>query len=315
MNSDLLSKFARELKSQRESQNITLEQIHTKTRIDKKFLVAIEEGNFSVMPEVYTRAFIKEYAQAVGLNPNEVIEKYSLAIKGITYDKDSESVERENITKEKEVTHKIVEPSIEDINDKTFDVEKSSKKTVIYILTAVIIFIAIFSLYKLFLENDNNRIITEKPFEEVISEKQIAVNNSTTDKKEKSVHSNNITLPQNKISTEKVEPSQKNNSQTIEEPLKKGMLTLTILGTGKSWIRAVSDNENTTEFIIEQNSKKVIYANERFYLHIGNSAGVRLFLNNKDLLLRGAEGKVRKVFVTKEGINYLRRTPVLNNAE
>ncbi len=81
---------------------------------------------------------------------------------------------------------------------------------------------------------------------------------------------------------------------------------------GKSWIRVVSDEKDNMEFIIDQGITKVLNAKEKFYLHIGNSGGVKIFLNNKDLFFSGSEGKVRKIFVTKNGIEYLKRTPIFN---
>ena len=74
----------------------------------------------------------------------------------------------------------------------------------------------------------------------------------------------------------------------------------------------VSHNKDNVEFIIDKGMIKVFYAKEKFYLHVGNSAGVKLYLNNKDLLFSGSDGKVRKIFVTENGIEYLRRTPVLD---
>ena len=57
---------------------------------------------------------------------------------------------------------------------------------------------------------------------------------------------------------------------------------------------------------------KELNAKDKFYLHIGNSGGIKLLLNNQDLSFSGATGRVRKIFVTKNGIEYLRRTPIIN---
>ncbi|MFS0561141.1 RodZ domain-containing protein [Terribacillus sp. 179-K 1B1 HS] len=63
------------LREARESKGMTLEDVQQRTKIQKRYLKAIEENNHSVMPgEFYTRAFIKEYAQTVGLDPDEVLE-------------------------------------------------------------------------------------------------------------------------------------------------------------------------------------------------------------------------------------------------
>lgn len=65
------------LKEAREEKNITLDNLQETTKIQKRYLVAIEEGNFHILPGTfYARAFIKEYATAVGLDPNELLETY-----------------------------------------------------------------------------------------------------------------------------------------------------------------------------------------------------------------------------------------------
>ena len=47
------------------------------TKIQKRYLVGIEEGNYSIMPGTfYVRAFIKQYAEAVGLDPDEIFEEF-----------------------------------------------------------------------------------------------------------------------------------------------------------------------------------------------------------------------------------------------
>lgn len=65
-----------ELKNARISQEISLVDISAATRINVKFLQAIEDGEFSILPQAYVRAFIREYAAQVGINPDESIKKY-----------------------------------------------------------------------------------------------------------------------------------------------------------------------------------------------------------------------------------------------
>ncbi|MDY0408214.1 RodZ domain-containing protein [Virgibacillus soli] len=65
------------LKEAREEKNISLSSLQETTKIQKRYLKAIEEENFSLLPgKFYARAFIREYAIAVGLNPEELLEEY-----------------------------------------------------------------------------------------------------------------------------------------------------------------------------------------------------------------------------------------------
>ncbi|KGX93323.1 hypothetical protein N781_11860 [Pontibacillus halophilus JSM 076056 = DSM 19796] len=65
------------LKEAREAKGLSLDDVQQETKIQKRYLQAIETGNFSIMPgKFYTRAFIRQYAEAVGLDPDEVMEEH-----------------------------------------------------------------------------------------------------------------------------------------------------------------------------------------------------------------------------------------------
>src|SRR5690625_24868 len=65
------------LKEAREEKNISLESLKESTKIQKRYLKAIEQGNFHILPGTfYARAFIKEYAEAVGLNAEELLAEH-----------------------------------------------------------------------------------------------------------------------------------------------------------------------------------------------------------------------------------------------
>ncbi|HEY0827135.1 MAG TPA: helix-turn-helix domain-containing protein, partial [Bacilli bacterium] len=57
----------------RNEKGLTIEDLQETTKIRKAYLEAIEEGNYKKLPgNFYVRAFIKSYAEAVGLEPDEV---------------------------------------------------------------------------------------------------------------------------------------------------------------------------------------------------------------------------------------------------
>lgn len=65
------------LKRHRLSQGKELDDIAKKTRIHASTLLAIEEDNPKALPaEVFARGFIKNYAQYLGLDPNEALAWY-----------------------------------------------------------------------------------------------------------------------------------------------------------------------------------------------------------------------------------------------
>ncbi|MDQ1908905.1 DUF4115 domain-containing protein [Paenibacillus sp. GD4] len=69
------------LRKARLEKKISLEDLQETTKIRKAYLEAIEEGNYKMLPgNFYVRAFIKTYAEAVGLDPNEVLNLYQSVI-------------------------------------------------------------------------------------------------------------------------------------------------------------------------------------------------------------------------------------------
>lgn len=72
-----LTELGTRLKEARLSKGYSLDDLQEITKIQKRYLVGIEEGNYSIMPGTfYVRAFIKQYAEAVGLDPDEIFEEF-----------------------------------------------------------------------------------------------------------------------------------------------------------------------------------------------------------------------------------------------
>lgn len=65
------------LRKAREQRGYTLDDIQEYTKIRKRYLEAIENGEYKVLPgSFYVRAFVKTYAETVGLDAEEVLRLY-----------------------------------------------------------------------------------------------------------------------------------------------------------------------------------------------------------------------------------------------
>lgn len=65
------------LRKAREERGLSLDDIQELTKIRKRYLEAIESGDYRVLPGTfYVRAFVKNYSEAVGLDPDEVLRLY-----------------------------------------------------------------------------------------------------------------------------------------------------------------------------------------------------------------------------------------------
>ncbi|MBT2257384.1 helix-turn-helix domain-containing protein [Priestia megaterium] len=72
-----MTDLGQRLRQERESKGLSLEDLQKLTKIQKRYLLGIEEGNYEVMPgKFYVRAFIKQYCEAIGLDTDAIFEEY-----------------------------------------------------------------------------------------------------------------------------------------------------------------------------------------------------------------------------------------------
>jgi cytoskeletal protein RodZ len=62
------------LRTAREARHLTLTDIADATLINIEHLRAIDEGREGSLPEAYMRAFMREYASLVGVDPQELMQ-------------------------------------------------------------------------------------------------------------------------------------------------------------------------------------------------------------------------------------------------
>jgi len=69
--------FGQALRDAREDLGVTLAEAERETRINRRYLEALENEDASSMPAaVYTRGFIRTYCQYLGLNPEGMLDLY-----------------------------------------------------------------------------------------------------------------------------------------------------------------------------------------------------------------------------------------------
>lgn len=72
--------FGDRLRRQRERRGVTLEAIANSTKVSKSLFAALERGDCARWPGgVYSRAYLRAYAEAIGMDPNEAVEDFTAA--------------------------------------------------------------------------------------------------------------------------------------------------------------------------------------------------------------------------------------------
>jgi cytoskeletal protein RodZ len=284
----MFDKLAEELKKARESLQLSPEQVASKIRMDLKFLLQMEKGNFSFLPDVYLKAFIKEYAKVVGLDDLLILKKYELAKEGKSIDQTETidlSVPPDITTPPK--NNQIIEKAI--VNGYSIDDGQTSKKinkNQSYIIVgAILIFFSLLVYYFFVIEN-SEEIITEIPYDELVSEnKQRFIEETNIDSSE-----NTTTIPSDS-------------------------LTLHFIANDSSWLKVTFDGTNTKEFYLYKNKSLEVKALNSFNLLIGNANALTVKLNNEPIKINQKGKRVTRALVDKSGVKYIESsTSNSNNA-
>ena len=71
-------KFYEILKDKRKTKKISLKEISEYTKINLAFLESLENGDFEVLPSVYTRLFLGSYCDYVGIDSKKILDEYEI---------------------------------------------------------------------------------------------------------------------------------------------------------------------------------------------------------------------------------------------
>tara|TARA_Y100000741_G_C18216809_1_gene544113 strand:- start:469 stop:1299 length:831 start_codon:yes stop_codon:yes gene_type:complete len=70
-----MAQFYKELQELRVSKEISLEELETRTKINIRYLQAIEDGKFDILPVPYLRLFLRAYSTEIGGDSERALEQ------------------------------------------------------------------------------------------------------------------------------------------------------------------------------------------------------------------------------------------------
>ena len=255
--------FGAALKKEREARQISLEDISAATRINVRFLEAIEQGQFDVLPEAYIRAFVREYADTVGLNADEFLAKLeAIMVPPPQTHTASPVAPPEEATKPPKTARWSA--SLPE-----FQRHLSLQNVVLAVLSIVAI-VLIISTIRWGADGEPSPAVSEIPFDKVIEESEASAQNQT--------------------------PGQALPGVTAPRP---DSLTLEIQTRDSVWMRLVIDRDDTSEYLFGPERARMWVAQDRFVLTVGNPTGAAFRLNGVPLsALMGPDGRIRNREIT-----------------
>ncbi|HLF20478.1 MAG TPA: helix-turn-helix domain-containing protein, partial [Bacteroidota bacterium] len=238
-----LASFGEELRKLRQERRVSLMDISSSTRINMKFLEAIEAGRFGILPQTYIRAFLREYAESVGAAVDEVLRKYDEASHRVSNPGSSGTSSR---TSQEFSTRsdKIPPPSLSSF----------LRKNTVFAVVAL----AAVGLTLYLMSTGSNLGVSQKPvevsFDNVVKETEAAAIKNTA-------------------STPSV--------PTLNPP--QDSLRLEMATKDSVWMSILIDGKRTEEYLFAPNRRKSWVAKERFSITMGNAGGATFILNGKQL--------------------------------
>jgi cytoskeletal protein RodZ len=272
-----LTELGNRLREAREANGLSLDDLQEITKIQKRYLVGIEEGKYEMMPgKFYVRAFIKQYAEAVGLEPEEIFEQYK---------NDIPSVHNDELPQLSRVqTRKTIGPT----NSKILDMLPKLFLAIFIIGAAVFIWVWF---------SKNMGTSTESPDQEqtesvILKEKD----DSPLNKNEESTQSEETDKNEKTDIEEKEEaepvPSQEltvlgtEGRKTTYELKNTDQFKLKVLSKGETWID-IKNGKNYSFFqgILKENeSQEVDFTNEDVAeIVVGRALDTEIYVNDQKL--------------------------------
>lgn len=277
-----LSELGNRLKEAREAKGLSLEELQEITKIQVRYLVGIEEGNYSMMPgKFYTRAFIKQYAEAVDLVPEELFEEYKDEVPTTANDELPQNLSRVNSRK-----------SLDGASSKVLDILPT-------ILIAILVLAVAFLVWYFVYAKDSD---PEKQSNNDTEQNSVYMKSDSLNEKEKeNATDENANKDEEKVVEEvekKVEEEKPKQEITKKETVGRtttyevknaDKFVVKLVSTGKVWVN-VQNGKNYSFFqgILEKDgtkSKEVDLSKEtEATIVIGNSQ-VDVFVNDEKIEL------------------------------
>ncbi|MGX6441913.1 RodZ domain-containing protein [Neobacillus sp. K501] len=279
-----MTELGNRLKEARLAKGLSLEDVQSITKIQKRYLIGIEEGDYSSMPgNFYVRAFVKQYAESLQLNPDEIFETYKNEIPATHNEDLPEQLSRVKTRK-----------TLTEGNSKIFDVLPA-------VLIGVFVLGAAGLLYFFFINNvgdsANDSVKKEtEPVKYVRSEnldKAEEAENDTT--KEENTEKEDTEQKQEEEETkveEKpkqeltfIQSSGKNSTYDLKNAEKfeiklvsKGQTWINVKnGSGKSYFQGMLSTNGTAEQAVDLSSET------QAVIVVGNTIDTEIFVNDQKL--------------------------------
>lgn len=250
------------LKRTRVEKNLSLAQAEEETKIRQKYLIALENENFNVIPgRVYAKGFLRNYARYLGLNAEELVWRYEKQ-----YPPEEESSEQVLTPEVRPGNGSLVLPrrKIMKKYKRTVPAVNRTASLITFGLLLVLgfVWLAQIEINKM----DNNKFQPASNQHQNLPEK-------------------NLPAPPNGSPGE-----QKDNAGKLKE----GVNLVLHVTDDRCWVEVTVDGQVKFTGELAANQIKTFHGQENVRVKLGNAGVVQVKINGRDLGFLGARGEVIK---------------------
>ncbi|UCE63202.1 MAG: helix-turn-helix domain-containing protein [Nitrospirota bacterium] len=280
------------LKHARETQGLSLDQVASVTRIQLKYLQALEEEQFSALPEpVFTKGFVRTYARSLGMDEHDVLRRFS------------EASNKYFGTGQQE--HERVQSTTEE--------EKRGKPNRIAMGVLIGVIVLGLGLYLSRQQQptpaptpettESPSVSSPLPMGEETETPPLPSLREHPREQEMDIGSKTISaepdlppvaLPTVPDQSKPVKPKTPSVSTTT------GPLLMELEATQLTWVVVKSDGKEPEEALLQPKQRTTWKANKQFTLTLGNAGGVRVWLNGKSRGPFGKQGQIVREVVIRD---------------
>lgn len=251
-----LSTIGNTLRKTRESLGRSINDIANATRIDKKFLDQIEQGITPPLGPTYVRAFIKAYAQTIGLDPVDLLESDApdpVVEKSKSETSSTAAVKiSEGGAPEARASEKAGEGNASDSPN------QRRRQIRIFATIALVVVLGLIGMIVWMRDEHSKPSVQEISFSDALKEQELKV----------------IPPP-----ARSADSSQTVNNAIPDEAPRPDSLLLEGVATDSVWIKVVADNATTSEYTFPPLYRMRWKAKKGFSVSMGNGLGASFTLN------------------------------------
>ncbi len=257
------------LKKTREEQGISLEEIAEATKIRTKYLRALEEENFDILPgDVYARGFATAYLKYLGIKDRpDVLEVMKPKV---------QEPPKPEASEETETPHKLAATPKRKKSAERFEetpLNKNAKLIIILSLAAVLLLFVIQGIYSKEMAGEYQ---PDNQIEQQVDESQNQEAEGTPNEPE---------VPE--VPPEPAAPVYDSLEMRLE------VVNANPNANDQCWMQITVDGK-TTETTMSEGQVQDIKAAQNIHLNLGNAGVVKVTLNGQDLGVLGNQGQVVK---------------------